>query len=191
MKTDPNLIFTAILAFIPIVHASTPSWTIYHSWNGDQDFSRRGVLEWSEEDETLTVKNDEGVLTRDNVKAMMDYGWYHVKIDNGGSDDFVLATVPACNLRRANFKDEFQITFPRKSESLITSLAYTPLISPLAPKTCNDLQVMDSSPKFTSKLALTLDTPGMVRNVILFFFFPFFMIPSLEKQKKVLIFFSF
>lgn len=149
-----------------MVQASGPSWTIYHSWNAGQDFARRGELQWSEEEETLVVTNDESAVTKENIQAMLDYGWYHVKIENS-NDDFVLSTVPACNLRRANFKDEFQITLSRTIESQIISLAYLPSVSPLAPKTCEELEVKDESPAFTSKTFVSIDTPGMIMKAVL------------------------
>lgn len=167
MVLRSSLFLLATFVLSAYVQASSPSWTIYHSWNGDQEYSRRGELQWSEEEETLTVTNDESSLTKENVQAMIDYGWYHVKIENpSDANDFVLSTVPACNLRRANFKDEFQITLPRTSESQITSLAYLPLVSPLAPKTCDALAEVES-PAFTSKLSLSLDTPGMILKAVL------------------------
>mmetsp|Transcript_7947 Transcript_7947/g.19204 ORF Transcript_7947/g.19204 Transcript_7947/m.19204 type:complete len:302 (+) Transcript_7947:2-907(+) len=154
-----------------VVQASSPSWTIYHSWNADQEFSRRGELTWSEEEGALQVTNDDGeessALSNENIQAMLDYGWYHVKIENPGTNDFVLATVPACNLRRANFKDEFQVTLPRTQESQITSLAYLPLASPLAPKSCDEMGELESPKPFISKVSLTLDTPGMIMKAVL------------------------
>lgn len=149
------------------VQASSPSWTIYHSWNADQEFSRRGELTWSEDEGALTVANEEFAFSKEIVRAMLDYGWYHVKIENpNDTNDFVLSTVPACNVRRANFKDEFQITLPRTQESQITSLAYLPLVSPLAPKSCAEMDDVES-PTFTSKVSLTLDTPGMILKAVL------------------------
>ena len=149
---------------IAIASAEGPSWTIYHSFNGGQDFSRRGVLSWSEDEGSLLVTNDDGALTKENFQSMLEFGWYQVKIENPNSD-YVLATVPACNLRRANFKDEFQVTLPRTAEE-ITSISYTPLVSPLAPKTCQELIIPDSI-SLTSKVQATLDTPGLTLRAVL------------------------
>jgi len=158
----------ASLALGNVVQASSPSWTVYHSWNADQEFSRRGELKWSEEEGALQITNDEDglLLTQENVQSMLEYGWYHVKIQNPNDDDYVLSTVPACNVRRANFKDEFQVTLPRTQESQITSLAYLPLVSPLAPQSCDGMaQVNDAT--FTSKVSHTLDTPGAILKAVL------------------------
>lgn len=153
----------------PSVLAGGPTWTIYHSWDGGNQYTRRGVLEWKGEGEGFVVANDENSLTKEQVAAMLDFGWYQVKIDTTDGD-YVLATVPACNLRRANFKDEFAVTLPRvgASDMPITSLAYTPLISPLAPKTCNDYaDLIPETLQWTSKVQATLDTPGMTLRTVL------------------------
>eukprot|EP00339_Tiarina_fusa_P007165 CAMPEP_0117021304 /NCGR_PEP_ID=MMETSP0472-20121206/16086_1 /TAXON_ID=693140 ORGANISM="Tiarina fusus, Strain LIS" /NCGR_SAMPLE_ID=MMETSP0472 /ASSEMBLY_ACC=CAM_ASM_000603 /LENGTH=84 /DNA_ID=CAMNT_0004726743 /DNA_START=1 /DNA_END=251 /DNA_ORIENTATION=+ len=77
-----------------------------------------------------------------------------------------MSTVPACNLRRANFKDEFQVILPRTSEH-VTSFAYNPLISPLAPTSCDELPIPEESPTLISRAQVGLDTPGMVLRTIL------------------------
>ncbi|KAL3934479.1 MAG: hypothetical protein SGBAC_009814 [Bacillariaceae sp.] len=136
----------------------------------DQEFSKRGELTWSEEEGALQITNDESsIITQESIQAMLDYGWYHVKIENNNAaeDDFVLSTVPACSIRRANFKDEFQVTLPRTQEAQITSLAYLPLASPLAPKSCEELDALTAPATFTSKVSLTLDKPGMILKAVL------------------------
>jgi hypothetical protein len=159
--------FWLIAAFaLGRIAAEGPSWTVYHSWNGGQDYSRRGVLEWSQDDEALVVTNDKGALDKESLQAMLDYGWYSIKIDTLDGD-YVLATVPACNLRRANFKDEFSVTLPRTSERQITSLAYTPLVSPLAPLTCDEYSTIPETIELSSKVQVALDTPGLTLRAVL------------------------
>lgn len=166
-----------LCCLISPIDASTTSWTIYHSWNSDQDFNRRGVLEFSErEEQLLSIKNDENLFSPESIKSMLNYGWYHLKIKSSVDDEFVLATVPACSVIRAglnnNFKDQFDITFARSShknrQDHITSFAYIPLVSPLASKSCNFDDVDDESVKFsTSKVNVQLDKPAMIiKNVL-------------------------
>jgi len=166
------------------------SWTIYHSWRPNQDFVRRGSLSWNPEKNDIgdsikkksssafEINNDDqsANLTANNIKEMLDYGWYHVKIESDSFDDtntnFVFQTVPACNLRRANFKDQFDITLPRSSlgnrQDPITSFAYTPLVSPLAPKSCDyETNDDDKVKSFSSKVNVFLDTPAMTLKSIL------------------------
>ena len=151
-------------------------WTIYHSYNGGESYSRRGTLEWKGEAEGLVVTNDE--LTPELAREILSSPWYKVKIETttaATEGEFVLATVPSCHLRRANFKDEFSLTFPRmgSDDRVITSLAYIPLVSPLAPKSCDDYEPDQLVPtektalQWNSKVTATLDTPGMtVRSVL-------------------------
>jgi len=168
------------------------SWTIYHSWRPNQDFVRRGTLSWYPEKKDIgntssiqkksssvfqIINDDQSAnLTANDIKDMLDYGWYHVKIQGDSFDDtnanFVFQTVPACNLRRANFKDQFDITLPRSSlgdrQDPITSFAYTPLVSPLAPKSCDYETNDDEKVKtFSSKVNVQLDTPAMTLKNIL------------------------
>mmetsp|Transcript_6893 Transcript_6893/g.16895 ORF Transcript_6893/g.16895 Transcript_6893/m.16895 type:complete len:304 (+) Transcript_6893:150-1061(+) len=189
----------AVLTFISAIRLnqvyasdSNLSWSIYHSWKPGQEFVRRGNLVWGTKSSTgdenddkkefQIVNDDESAsLTPKDIREMLEYGWYHIKIqgDNGNEDDnFVFQTVPACNLFRANFKDQFEITLPRSSLSGIqdrmTSFAYTPLVSPLAPKTCGDYDDNDDSgdgvgnvTSFSSRVSVLLDTPAMTVKTIL------------------------
>jgi hypothetical protein len=155
------------------------SWTVYHSWNPSQEFTRRGTISWNKDavEEESNIKKDTSVLqiindetattlSSKDIQEMLNYGWYHVKIVSG--DDYILQTVPACNVRRANFKDQFDVTIPR-STTKITSFAYTPLISPLAPKTCEDYAELESdvTKSFVSKVNVELDTPGLPLQAVL------------------------
>lgn len=97
------------------------TWTLYHSMNpqlGEQGFSKRGVvtLEPASGDDNdgannnpvkLTVENDADSFTAANVEAVMSSGWYQVKlVEDGGAASVVpvMTTVPACQLRRSNFR---------------------------------------------------------------------------------------
>lgn len=163
---------TLLLAVALMVPASAQQWTISHSYNGGKSFTKRGTLEWKGEEEGLVVTNEE--LTPDLAREMItSSAWYSVKIETTGPEEYVLATVPACHLRRANFKDEFSLTLPRvgTEELAITSLAYTPLVSSLAPKSCDEYApeqlVPDGDLKWNSKASATLDTPGMTLRAVL------------------------
>lgn len=179
----------AFLSAIPLNQVSASdsslSWTVYHSWTPNQEFVRRGSLVWgtqtdsedtSDQKKEFQIINDDASasLTPKDIREMLDYGWYHVKIqgdNSNGDESFVLQTVPACNIRRANFKDQFEITLPRSSlgekQDRITSFAYTPLVSPLAPKTCDDYDDSGDSKDFSSRVSVLLDTPAMtLKNVL-------------------------
>ncbi|KAL3920318.1 MAG: hypothetical protein SGILL_003323, partial [Bacillariaceae sp.] len=169
------------------------SWTVYHSWNPQQKFVKRGTITWNKEesskeeeeqapskskahDALLEVINDKALSAKD-VADMLDYGWYHVKLvpssSKNSDSDAVLGTVPACHVRRSNFKDLFELTLPRSvadasAQDAVTSFAYTPLISPLAPKTCDDYPEFNKEEvAFTSRTNVVLDTPGLPLKPIL------------------------
>lgn len=173
-----NSIFTILAVLSAVVAASAESaisWTIYHSWNQNQDYVKRGTLEWGTSEESgdkneFTIVNDSELGPKE-IQEMLDYGWYHVKIQGSNQKSFVFQTVPACNLRRANFKDQFEITLPRSSmgdkQDALTSFAYTPLVSPLAPKTCDEYEESDASKSFSSRVSVSLDTPAMVLKAVL------------------------
>ncbi len=165
------------VAVLPVVAASTEtsglSWTIYHSWNQNQEFVKRGSLVWDKAEDSekneFQIVNDEELQAKD-VSDMLDYGWYHVKIQ-GSDGSFVFQTVPSCNLRRANFKDSFEIALPRSSlgnkQDPLLSFSYTPLVSPLAPKTCEEYDALDDSKSFSSRVSAQMDTPAMTLKTVL------------------------
>jgi hypothetical protein len=164
MKLHPLWLAASLSAVV----AETKSWTLYHSLNG-QEFSPRGVVEWSIDGQELDYKvvNNADAISTESVQAMLEYGWYQVKLQaSDNQDDFVLATVPACNLLRGNLRDEFHLTMSRVDNNRILSLSYQPLVSPLAPKTCEDISI-PSTLKFESKLELVLDTPSMTLKTVL------------------------
>lgn len=175
-----------ILATVPVENTALLTWKLFHSWNSKQEFTLRGNLIWSNEKNEFQIINDDTSDSMDikDIRDMLEYGWYHVKIkgdntkednNNGNNNNnFVQQTVPACNLLRANFKDQFDITFPRSTlgdrQDSITSFAYTPLINTLAPKSC-DYETNDDDKiknfNFNSRVNVQLDTPAMVlKNVL-------------------------
>jgi hypothetical protein len=162
------------------------SWTILHSWNPQQDFVKRGMIAWNKENNVavessnnddneasaiLDIRNDQ-TLTVHEITEMLNYGWYHVKlVPDLNPEDSIMGTVPACHVLRANFKDIFEITLPRSNlkEDHILSFAYTPLVSPLAPKSCDEYPSLEENVtmSFQSKTSVKLDTPGMLLKPIL------------------------
>lgn len=92
------------------------TWTLYHSVNpklGAKGFTKRGVvtLEPSDDNQVqLTVVNDENSLTAKDIDSMMASGWYQVKLVEDKAQDGatpVMTTVPACQMRRSNFRYVF------------------------------------------------------------------------------------
>lgn len=139
--------------------------------------------EEEEEDISIQITNKEGVLTKSLATAMMTTkkGYYQLKLvsnssagsDNGNiNSDKSVTTSPdittsvlACDVRRANFRDEFVLQL-QQGTGMALSLSYMPLVSPLAPTTCEEYtQLPDSSTTslaFDSKIAWETDVPGMI-----------------------------
>jgi len=112
-------------------------------------------------------------LSGKQVQAMLRAGWYQLKLvpdDNNGDKDAappVITTVPACLLRRANFRDELTLTFG--PDGKVLSMAYMPYVSPLAPKSCADYDVTDHDKTFTfdSKVSYETAASGMTLRTVL------------------------
>eukprot|EP00977_Amphora_coffeiformis_P009034 scaffold2046_cov171-Amphora_coffeaeformis.AAC.1 len=147
------------------------TWTLYHSMDprlGEKGFTKRGVvtLEPENNQAKLTLENDEKSFSAENLEVMMMSGWYQVKLVEDGKTATVpvKTTIPACHLRRANFRDEITLSFGQQGH--VISLAYSPLISPLAPKTCDDLPAPQEI-QFNSKVEYETAVPGMSLKTIL------------------------
>lgn len=61
--------------------------------------------------------------------------------------------------------DEITLVFGQQGH--VISLAYSPLVSPLAPKTCDDLETQTGEIKFNSKIQYITAVPGMYLKTIL------------------------
>jgi len=159
--------------------AKTKSWTLYHriltpggtrSSSAEESWDERGTIELvvdPEEEVVVTVVNKEGALTSDLAQALTATAtataYYQLKLVENSSKTSanVLTSVPACHVRRANFRDEFVLQLqPGTAKAL--SLSYMPLISPLAPPTCDAYhQSLPETLAFDSKVTWETAIPGM------------------------------
>lgn len=101
------------------------SWTLFHSFGGTvTDFTKRGTIYLSVDENaagvakdpaaavTMRIENEVVGFSPADVEAMLEHGWYQLKIvpddkDSSKSSSSVPAvrtSVPACQLRRANFR---------------------------------------------------------------------------------------
>jgi hypothetical protein len=118
-----------LLWSVVVVSASPKSWTLYHatisdSTSLDPAFVPRGRIQLSlKSDEeidkpvvkeqelyTLTIEHESDVLTADWTKSLLqDDALYQLKLVSDDTPDAVpiLTTIPACQLRRANFRCVF------------------------------------------------------------------------------------
>lgn len=107
-----------LLSLVSFVSAKTleKTWTLYHSLNGGQDFSKRSTIVLSVDPETdgtvdLSITNDNSTLNEETFQAVRAAGsLYQLKLVDGSSrgndisNNFVLSSVPGCQLVRANFR---------------------------------------------------------------------------------------
>lgn len=63
------------------------------------------------------------------------------------------------------FSDEITLTFGQQGH--VISMAYSPLVSPLAPKTCDELPAPSSKIVFNSDIGYEAAVPGMVLKLVL------------------------
>lgn len=182
----PSFLLFGFLLLLGLVvsttHAATleKSWTLYHSVNGGQDFSKRASVVLSVDPETdgsvdLSITNDNSTLNQETFNAVRAEGsMYQLKLveGDGESDDFILSSVPGCQLLRANFREELVISLGPKASAI--SLTYIPLVSPLAPKSCSD-PFWDERAKnnnlqeqgWDSRISWETATPGMALRAVM------------------------
>lgn len=93
------------------------TWTMYHSLDGGNDFVRRGQIrlgvteadgDMSNTDSSLELtieQEDDENLTTESIQPYIGSGLYQLKlVEEGNEANVVLTSVPACHLRRANFR---------------------------------------------------------------------------------------
>jgi len=157
---------TSVLKTFQIYHALKPG-----------AFTPRGTIELSAGEGGAIVSTfimDESKPLNDGILEGLDAivsnnGFYRIKLEDKESGSAVVASVPACDVRRANFREQIGLTLGNTGS--IISLSYKPLVSPLAPQ-CHELKsFMDSKEdkeyKFTTTVNYSTATPGMTIPTVL------------------------
>ena len=100
-----------LLSFISANAATVEkTWTLYHSLNGGQDFSKRATVVLSVDPETdgsvdLSITNDNSTLNEETFHAVKAPGsMYQLKLIEGDGPEFILSSVPGCQMVRAHFR---------------------------------------------------------------------------------------
>lgn len=144
-----NMATTLLYIFLSVLFCSThasKSWTLLHSFDSGKTFSERGVLTLALSDEgalEFDLKNNENCVADTPLSSSKHL--YQLKIKYGDSE--VFTSVPACQVRRANFRDELVVVLNGQAEPV--SLDYQPLVSPLAPS-CEELDEKHTITEFTT-----------------------------------------
>ena len=156
--------------------AKTKSWTLYHRLmtpgsSENENWDVRGTIELvvdGAEEAVMTLDNTENALTTDLAQSLTsssEASFYQLRLVENDTEakhaPELLTSVPACHVRRANFRDEFALQLhPGTARAL--SVSYMPLISPLAPPTCDAYQGLPERLAFESKVTWETAVPGMV-----------------------------
>ncbi|GAX17993.1 hypothetical protein FisN_18Hh206 [Fistulifera solaris] len=190
-------IFNLLLVLAPFTTASVGrSWTLYHAivdGISEPEFTVRGQVTLSLKDPNeVSTKKDKKLsaikgkdtdspfrveLQHTEEKIPPDFmqqilkenAFYQLKLvpNDSRSAPSILSTVPACQLRRANFRDEFVVTLGSDAQAI--SMTYIPLVSPLAPASCSHYEAADHDKDFVfhSRLSAETTVPGMTLKTIL------------------------
>jgi len=147
-----SLIITLILFFATIAviaadsSATSKSWTLHHSFDSGQTFTERGTLtlgfNTDKVDSSLEMKLENNKDCIDIGSTNLQSELYQLKITSNTADAEIVTSVPACQIRRANYRDELIVTLNGNAEPV--SLDYHPLVSPLAPS-CEELLSLSST----------------------------------------------
>lgn len=168
------------VALVLVVVSAGPSvsrnYKLYHSL-GSGNFIERGVVTLSSPDASkeklsATVEHSDDCLSPKDVDAMVQDGkMYSVRVvDEQGGGSVAMASVPGCDVRRANFREEISLTLGHTGDLL--SISYTPLVSPLAPS-CGSLSTLFSEDnpstelKFSTTVKFETATSGMSVPLVL------------------------
>ncbi|KAL7541513.1 hypothetical protein ACHAXR_011439 [Thalassiosira sp. AJA248-18] len=140
------------------------SYHLYHKLGNESKLTPRGTIEIapsSDEESGLvaTFQPDSSAhLDTTSFDSMVESGALYTLVvleegDNASAvssypsnaAQYVSASVPGCSLRRSNLREEIGLSISPTGKLL--SVSYRPLISPLAPKTCQSLKPLSEKPE--------------------------------------------
>ena len=106
--SGPVLLLLLLLSnLLSVVVAAEKTWSLLHSFDG-QTFTPRGqiklALSESEATPEISLESEETVLDSASIESMVSYGLYQVKILDESTGNYVMASVPACQVKRAYFR---------------------------------------------------------------------------------------
>lgn len=130
-----------VLSFqLTLAESITKTYQVYHSIKprtNPNAFSRRGDITLSSTDDDVAVsfqEADQGGLSQnafEDLDALVESnGLYRLKLVDEETGRSVLASVPSCEVRKSNFREEISLTLGYNGDLL--SVSYIPLVSSLA-----------------------------------------------------------
>lgn len=176
--TISAVLFCLLGNTISIVNAEADAnvlktFKVYHSLSPNAEFTPRGTIQFATAADgsgslESSMQHEESCLAGEDISNDMaaliaSNGFYRVKIVDEQSGTSALASVPACEVRRSNFREEIGLSIGNTG-SLI-SVSYKPVVSPLA-ASCHELPPMhmqDSAKEleFKSLITYSVASQGM------------------------------
>ena len=170
MKYLPNFAIAALHCTLMVVAIAASdigkSYQLYHKFGPSSQLTPRGkvFISPSENGNGLSatfITGNAVKLDVNELDSMVESGaLYTVVVIEDGNDNksssklslssvkdipHVSASVPGCSLRRSNLREEISLSISPTGK--LQSVSYRPLISPLAPKTCNNLKPLSEKPE--------------------------------------------
>ena len=141
------------------------SYHVYHKLGNESKMTSRGTIKIAPADADVGLvatfhPDDSAQLDTASFDAMVDSGaLYTVVVLEEGKEKassvssyppskethHVSASVPGCSIRRSNLREEIGLSISPTGKLL--GVSYRPIISPLAPKTCQQIKPLSEKPE--------------------------------------------
>ena len=147
------VVLLSLLLVVAVSAADTigKTYYVYHKLgNNDDEMKSRGTIQIAPDEDSVLVatfhpdKSDQLDTTAFDKMVESNALYTVIVLEEGdnkpskaNTQKYVSASVPGCPLRRANLREEISLSISPTGKLL--SVSYRPLISPLAPKTCQQL----------------------------------------------------
>lgn len=177
---------TALLAVV-VCSADQRTYTVYHRLGAAAGgFSERGSIVLSTDANTgdgdsndtnsasasaltVTATNAAGCVVPSAVDDMVaSTSMYTIQVVDDATGQAAMASVPGCDVRRANFREELELTLSEKGS--LVSVTLIPLVSPLAPP-CASLgplaEAEGAVPEFQTTVSYETSKPAMTVPLVL------------------------
>jgi hypothetical protein len=132
------------------------TYQVYHKLGNESKMTSRGKI-------TIAPPSDEdsiGLVAtfHPDSSAQLDMALFDAMVENGAlytvivseegvdtTTTSVVASVPGCSIRRSNLREEIGLSISPTGKLL--GVSYRPIISPLAPKTCQQIKPLSEKPE--------------------------------------------
>ena len=151
----------SLLLLVAVSAADTigKTYHVYHKLGNNDEMKPRGFIQIAPDKDSVLVatfhpdKSDQLDTTAFDKMVESNALYTVIVLEEGDNkkpsksntvQKYVSASVPGCSLRRANLREEISLSVNPTCKLL--SVSYRPLISPLAPKSCQQLPALADKP---------------------------------------------